>query len=432
MMIAARWRLAYPARMMLFGRVPRLSRPFVRAAFWDATGMGLLNGLAIPFYGVLARRMGAGDSLMALLAMAPFLGFLASLRIARLSGTVGWGRLLGWSRVACYLSLMGFAVMTGPVGFTLLATLIIATGSSVTSLSGNLLRGHIRPLFRGEAMKWMRVVAILGAVPLAWQAGGLFDVDATSYRIVFPLTGLLALATVPFLFRLPRRQSEVAFQDARTPALGEEFRILRHDRRFRIFLMVFFIGTFGEKIGMPVLPVYFADVLNLSYRHVATTLGIAGPLASIGGYFFWSHVARRTGNPLLVLAVCMTLKGIRPVALALAIYTDSPVELVAAAEAVFRFLIAGLDIASLLCVLDMAPAHKTPHYLGLHFWLMGVRGIAGPLIGWLFLATGVPLHLVFWLITVVVLVGGLGLWLLVVRSPADTGSSRVAGSGRRL
>ena len=384
--------------------------------------MGLLNGLAIPFYGVLARRMGAGDSLMALLAMAPFIGFLASMRIARLSGAIGWGRLLGASRVVCYLLLVGFAAVTGPVGFTVLATSIVATGASVTSLFGNLLRGHIRPWLRGETVKWMRVAMILVAVPLAWQAGGLFDMDATSYRIVFPLTGLLALTTVPFLFRLPRRQSEAAFQNARPPAFGEEFRLLRTDRRYRAFLAVFFIGTFGEKIGMPVVPVYFADVLDLSYRDVATALGIAGPLASIGGYFLWNHVARRTRNPLLVLAICMTLKVIRPVALALAVQVASPVELVAAAEAVFRFMIAGLDIASLLCVLDMAPAHRTPHYLGLHFWLMGVRGIAGPLLGWLFLATGVPLPLVFWIIAAVVLVGAAGLWILQARreSPAAT------------
>ncbi len=406
--------------MTLFGRIPRLSRPFVRAAFWDAAGQGLLAGIVTPFFGVLARRMGAADSLMALLAMAPFIGFLGSLRIARISGAVGWGRLLGWARVTGYLLLAGFAFTIGPVSFAVLATLAVAVGASVAGVNGNLLRSHIRPLFRGEALKWMRTIAIGTAVPMAWLAGGLFDADASRYRVIFPLTGLLALGTVPFLFRLPRRQGEAAFQNAKPPAFGEEFRILYGDRRFTVFLLVFFIGTFGEKIGMPVLPVYFADVLNLSYRDVAAALGIAGPLASIGGYFLWSHVARRTANPMLVLAVCMTFKAVRPAALALAVHADSPVALVAGAEAVFRFMVAGLEIASILSILRLAPAHRTPHYLGLHFWLMGVRGIAGPVLGWGFLASGVPLPHVFWIIAAVVLAGAAGLWLLLARGGRST------------
>ncbi len=401
-----------------------MSQPFVRAALWDAVGLAFIHGIGIPFYGVVARRLGAGDSAMALLAMAPFLGFLGSMRIARLAGNIGWSRLLGISRVISCFLLLGFAVTTGPIAFTILATVVVAIVSSSISLTGNLLRGHVRPGLQGDTMKWIRVTTVLTSVPLTWLAGNLFDVNVWSYRIVFPLAGLLALATVGFLFALPRRQIESASQRSRPLAFGEEFRVLLEDRRFGIFLLVFFIGTFAEKIGMPVLPVYFTDVLNLRYSDVAAALGIAGPLASIGGYFLWSKVARRTGNPLFVLAICMTFKAIRPAALALAMHTVNPVIVVASAEAIFRFMIAGLEIASLLSVLRLAPAHRTPHYLGLHFWFMGVRGILGPVLGWFFLVTGISLSIVFWIITGIVLVGAAGLWLLLQWNDASQRRAR--------
>ena len=409
----------------LYGRIPQMSRPFVRAAFWDAVALAFLHGMGLPFYGVVARRLGAGDGAMAILAMAPFLGFLGSMRIARLARHVGWSRLLGYMRLSCCCMLLGFAVTTHPVLFTLLATVIIAVVSSSTSLTGNLLRGHVRSTFQGDTLKWMRVTTVLTAVPLTWMAGNLFDVDVATYRIIFPLAGVIAAGTTLFLFRLPRRSMEHAFQRVAPLRFGEEFHLLKRDRRFGLFLLVFFIGTFAEKMGMPVLPVYFTDVLNLRYSDVAAALGIAGPLASIGGYFMWSHIARRTGNPLLVLAICMTLKAIRPAALALAMYASQPVVVVASAEAIFRFMIAGLEIASLLSVLRLAPADRTPHYLGLHFWFMGVRGIMGPIIGWWFLVMNISMSIVFGIITLIVLIGAAGLWLLLAQAKVQTSSDSV-------
>ena len=83
------------------------------------------------------------------------------------------------------------------------------------------------------------------------------------------------------------------------------------------------------------------------------------------------------------------------------------------AMAPFRLMVAGLEMASTLCVFQMSRARSVPTYVGVHYWFVGVRGVVGPVIGVALYKSGILSVVgIYWLITAIVLIGGIALLVL--------------------
>ena len=80
----------------------------------------------------------------------------------------------------------------------------------------------------------------------------------------------------------------------------------------------------------------------------------------------------------------------------------------------FRFLLAGLEMGALLSIMKMSSPQEIPVYMGVHFLLMAVRGIGGPLLGLALLDAGVAIQFIYWIVCGVVLAGGVMLAALAV------------------
>lgn len=184
------------------------------------------------------------------------------------------------------------------------------------------------------------------------------------------------------------------------------------DRLFMVFMAVFFIGTLGEKLVMPVIPIYFVDVLNLSYTDVGSALGIYGPSLAIAGCFIWSWAIKRF-NPLSILTVCMFMKSLRPFLWGGAVFLSEPLIAIKIGEAIFKFAIVGLEMAGVLAVLEMAPSDRVVKYMGIHYWLMGLCGIGGPCIGYILLKLNVNFFAIFMIVGTTVIAGGIALLFFI-------------------
>ncbi|MCY2930015.1 MAG: MFS transporter [Planctomycetota bacterium] len=399
--------------MNLAARVPARSRAFFRAALWDAAGGGVVGGVFGTFVGVAAYRLGASPFLLTVLSIAPFIGLLASVPMSRLAYRFAWAHLAGLTRIAGRVVLLAFAPVTGAGAFVWLASGISALQAAGAGFFDSLMQSHVRTPVRAPLLRWMRILPVALSLPAAWAAGVFLDADHAAYRWLFPAVGLLSAFTCAGLLFLPRRPLETQ-TDGRRVGLLAEVRILNRDRAFLVFMLVYFVGTLGEKLTGPSTPMYLVDQLHLSNSQIAMATGIAGPAAGIAGYLLWARLLSRV-HPLFVLTFCMTAKALRPILWALAAYSPHPLAILAAAEISFALLIAGLDLAGLVCVLRMVRGDQGPLYLGIHYGFMGVRGLIGPVIGlWLYNA-GVPMADIFWITAGIVLVGGLALWVFVRR-----------------
>ncbi len=402
-------------------RVPASSRLFVGISLVDAVGLGLVAGAVDPFAGVVARRLGASPEMLTALALAPFLGFLVSAPASRLSYRLRWGPLLGGFRLVTYGLLFTFAWIVDPLVFVAVMLAIRFVDGPSRSLQHSMFKVNLRARGRPALLQWLRVVALLVSVPVAWAVGYGLDQQLGAYRVLFPVAAALAALTALPLFRLPRRRSEQDLS-AQSPGLFAEWGVVRRDPRFLWFMLALLVGTFGEKIVMPLTPIYFVDELQLSNRDVGLALGIWGPVLGLLGYLFWGW-RLRTDRPLTVLIVVMFVKALRPALWGLAAQVETPLHCVIAGEAIFRFLIAGLDIAMMLAVLEMARPQDLPLYLGIHYWFIGVRGVAGPFVGLALMRAGMPLPSIYFLIAGIVFAGGVSLLAFAFsRSPFGAGT----------
>lgn len=392
-----------------FRSIPRLTHPFLRVGCLHVIGSAILFvGLVLPFQGFLARRrLNATDEQLLLLSMAPFGGFLLTMLTTRLAAQFRQSRIAGVVTLLARLPFLGMAFVTTAAPFT--ALLCFGHVFSAVSFASfnSLQKIYVPAKARASLLTWFRILPILVAVPLTAAAGRFLDQNPHGYQLLFPIAAALSVCMAAGFFFLPRRTREQRILD-RPVRLFEEFSLIKRDRRFAWFVGVFFIGTLGEKIGMPVQPVYLADELKLSYSQVGDTLGVVGPSLAIVGYLVWGAALRKI-RPITILTMCMFGKAIRPMLWALAAGADNPMMLLVPGQAVFRFCVSGMELSAILIVLKMSNNRDLPLYMGLHFGLMGIRGLGGPVIGWCLLKTDVSLSAIYWLIAGIVVTGGVAL-----------------------
>jgi hypothetical protein len=372
----------------------------------------MVVGTVLPFVGVLARRRGASPELLAVLSVAPFLGFLMAAPAARFSGHVRWGVLVAVQKILSRAVLICAAWVNGALGLVLMAMGFHAVTGAGLPFGHGLLKTQVHGRAQPDILKWIRVLALGASVPVAWVAGKLLDTHPDMFRWLFPCAGIVGVLTaIPFLGLRPRPGESGA--EKKTPGLLDEVRVLRRDTRFALFLLVYYIGAFGEKVTMPVQAIYFADILDLRYEEVGLAMGIWSPLLAIAGFFFWARCLR-TVRPVPMLAACVLIKATRPVLWALAPETSSPLLYVIIGQCVFQFVIAGLEMGSIVAVLRMSDRGDAPAYVGIHFFLMGTRGLLGPALGLTLYRAGMSIPGMYGLVAAIVLTGGLALAGLVI------------------
>ena len=390
-------------------RLPRQSRTFLWPALAEGVSGAVFAGAVLPFAGVLARRMGASAEALWLLAISPFFGYLLSFAVTRLCAYVRWGRLMALLRILTWAPLFFLAVYGHHVSvFVVLLMLNYMVGATSHAFFQALFREHVRERFRAGLIVVQRVVKVLFLLPIAWGVGRLLDAEPGHASLVFAVSAVFGVALALPYWPLKPRASERR-GGSRPPSLAEEWRVLVSDRPFRVFMLAFFVGTLAEKIGMPILPIYFADVLDLRYEQVGLALGVAGPLLATGGFVFWGMQTRR--RPLFNLILwAMILKSLRPILWAAAPLLPEPFPFVVIGEGIFRWMVAGIEMGAILAVLRFAPAHRAHLYVGIHYALLGIRGLIGPAIGWGLYRLGVPVQGILVVIAAVVLLGAFSLW----------------------
>jgi hypothetical protein len=445
-----------PDRAGRLMRVPVRSRRLLTVEMVvSMLSTSVLMSLMVP-QGVLARRLGASSNHLTLLSMSIFLGFLFTRAGRRLTRYVHNGVLIFALRLLAGAALGMVYFVTGPLQFVLVMILFRMLDGATVPSQKTVQKDFYPAPARGMLMAWVRIVAVVGAMGLSWWIGVQLDESQDSFRWVFPVMGaLLAGGSAAFLF-IPDRATRRSHN--RQQADIGEWDVFKEDRRFRRFLLIFFIATFAEKMLMPLQPILMADRFNTSYKELATVFGIAGPLAGIVGYWVWARVITER-RVFTVLAIVFFVKALRPLLFALApaggaglMHSDvsmaglAPVlsgsdylPYLVTGEMAFRTMISGLELSSLLAIMAMADDRRMPVYVSLHFLFIAIRGIAGPLIGnGLYQAyeifwPGRPDHIgirsIYVLAAVIVIVGALGMVWLARKEGAGARETGSAGEG---
>lgn len=131
----------------------------------------------------------------------------------------------------------------------------------------------------GSALDYL-ITAIL---PLGM--GLILDDYSLSWRILFPLSAVLGLASTFFLLKLPRKLPPKPIETSETEevfSLKDELlkpwklalNLLKTRPDFAQFQWGFVLGGAGLMVMQPVIPVFFVDILNLSYTKMLLAMAV--------------------------------------------------------------------------------------------------------------------------------------------------------------
>ncbi|MCS6841448.1 MAG: MFS transporter [Roseiflexus sp.] len=297
------------------------------------------------------------------------------------------------------------ALLTGAPWLLALAALFWIAEALPSPAYAHIMQQIYPPRYLGRAMSAVRIevaAVVLVATPITGWA-----LDQVRRQLLFALAAIFGIA-LSLVFSRVRPVDGVAGATSQ-PALRTLFPIVRHDRRFALYLLVLTVYGFGAVMALPLYPIVQVSRLQLSY----TTIGYLNLVQSIfwpAGFFVWGRLLDCYG-PLWVLRLSILLAVFVPLAYVWAgdAWTLLP------AFICQGLMQGGFELGITTGVIDLAGRGRVMEYTALQAATIGVRGVLAPLLGALLLGAGVSETLVLGIAVGLVVISWMPLG--AIRSP---------------
>lgn len=427
--------------MFLKSFIPRHARESYR---WDSRSVwlfGLYAGFTTPFFGVIARRMGANNFEMEMLVASTAIGNVIAMFVACLMQNRQKMPYLFWlnSVGRGMLVLMAFATTRPEFVF------LVFTSQLLSCLAGPAYAMIMKDAYpddcRGQVMGTVRIGMTLAMMVAGLYAGKLMDTGLPwwwvvlftlaaaflisgevqgirnkilvgagvvalgllaipllayrlDYRVVFPVGGVLGVLSIWMFTHMYEKPVPPPDVQENTRAnvglyfhnLGHMFRVPIIDWRFGLYCLAFLVFGFGNWLRGPLVPMLQVDALQINDVTVGV-LAMVTSAASMGAYFAWGWLMDRF-NPFFTLLAAFLLQGIVPLLFAWVAPDHMAVTIMVIAAVMQGLVGPGIELGALTAVFHFAKGEDIPIYMALHNFLVGIRGIIAP-----FLGTEVLLHM---------------------------------------
>jgi MFS family permease len=325
-------------------------------------------------------------------------------------------RTIGFA-VTCWLIARGIFIFTFLV--TKASWLLVLTGifwllESFPSPAYARIAQKIYPARnRGQIMALVRIgmaFVVILTVPLAgWL------LDRVGYQVLFPIASLMGLLST---WRFARLQvNEGPLPPRQTKSLLVMWRVAGQDRRFVFYLLAFVVYGLGALLGFALYPAVQVDQLGLSYGEIGF-LGLTQSICWLLGYIYWGRQIDRRGS-LWVMRTSFALYSIVPFSY---IWATNGWLLLPAFIAQ-GLVSAGVDLGIVNASIALAPADRVEEYSAVQSTVIGLRGMAGPIIGLFLLRLGLTDRVIFAIGGGLILVAALMLSWLIMLKPSDRGKA---------
>jgi Major Facilitator Superfamily len=200
---------------------------------------------------------------------------LINKRKDRLLGNLVWARFLG------HVPFFFFPFISNPWFFIAAFGLYMTLARGTIPAWMEILKLNIPGVSRERIFAYGSAFSYIGSGILPFALGWIMDAHFQAWRWIFPATAFFSLAAVIFTYRIPI--SLDAFSSAKPSALiswrqqllqpwKNMWTLLRERPDFARYQVGFMLGGSGLIVMQPALPVFFVDVLNLSYTELVVAL----------------------------------------------------------------------------------------------------------------------------------------------------------------
>lgn len=370
--------------------------------FWY-TGM-----ILFPF--VLAKSLDAPAWQVTLAVVMETTGMMLALYWGQLMQHGGRRRGLFWSGLlGRVVTVAALAVHTSTQMLWLLGIVYFFTALVYPAQNG-ILQENIHPSRQGKVFGRGALVQHLTAAGLSLVVGWVLNRNPDYFRYVYPVLGIVGFLYPLILAGLPRPQDDATHDPPRyftVPRLplgavkwrrlpraiiqpfAEAVRTFRDDRNFAWFEGNFMIYGIAYMMLIPVVPLFFANELHLSYQEISSSrvligsLGVAllGPLAG---------QLQDRFHAVGLSTLSFSIVALYPAALAAGAWLNGaahPALVAYAAFGIYSIGMAGIMVTWNIGSLAFAPKGQGGYYQGIHVTMVGIRGVLGPAIGFVVLET---------------------------------------------
>lgn len=259
--------------------------------------------------------------------------------------------------------------------------------------------------------------------------GMLMDGFEHSWRWIFPISALLGIISTVFLWRIP--STPIQKQDksypqpllATPPSLKEKFllpwkrswELIKSRPDFAQFQIGFMFGAAGLMVMQPALPMYFVDVLSLSYTEMLLAIAVCKAIGYAATSPLWLRYFRKID--IFTFSGTVILFG----ALFPFLLLGAPYHLIwlYLAYVIYGMMQAGSEFGWHMSGPVFAKEEDSSIYSGTNVITVGIRGCIAPLLGGL---------LCSWTNSTTVMLLGSMLCLLAARHLIAYGKAHVSTS----
>ena len=386
----------------------------------EALPFGALEA-AYAFIAVLLVRMGATNLEVGMLSALPNLAvFLMAVPFGTFVQTrrnaVPWyarGRALG----QCVIPAVGVVVLLAPADMVVPLVLVCAGACAIFQAFADLVFWVVMEGVTGPDGRYELLGHRLG-LKMGVSAGTQAAIGTFLTRAPFPLgyglvfTGSAVNVVLGYRYS---RTLRIPDNPPREPApasvsipnrIAGLVREVGGERRFVAFAGVHTLFSFGVRMALPLLPLWYVRELDASDAFIGIVGTVAATMTMVG-YFLWRRPARRFGGARVLVPTTIGV-AVFPLALTYA-HTDA---LVLVFVAIYAFCVAGMDLAIFDALMNVIPADRSVRFAALDTGAVNFAGVVAPLTGAV-LASLLGLGPALVCAAVIGLMGAVGLPLIV-------------------
>lgn len=228
----------------------------------------------------------------------------------------------------------------------------------------------------------------LGTAILPLGIGWILDDFSLSWRILFPLSALIGLASTFFLLRLPKHSPKVielspfSLKNELLKPWHQAWQLLKERSDFAYFQWGFMLGGAGLMVMQPMIPLFFVDVLNLSYTKMLLAMSVCKAL----GYAIASPLCLRLFHRWNIYTFSGTVTILAALFPLLLIASQFNIAFIYIAYFLYGIMQAGSELSWHMSGPLFAQDKESSPYSMTNVLFVGVRGCFAPPLGSLLFA----------------------------------------------
>jgi MFS family permease len=331
--------------------------------------------------------------------MSTFVGLLLNVWIGHLSEKGDKALWVFWPGFISRLLVCGALIWVSPWVFLMVLGASNIIGTFGGPAYNSLMRSNYSHRNRGRLMGIIRIgIQVVSALAAAF-AGWFMEFNHVGYQILFPVAGALGMCSSWIFFRIKARRPPLATESRAAMAIQEPpegFRaslaLIARDKLFLVYMAIYFVAGFPDKLLVPLEPIRFIDELGMNYGAAGLIQGTIPLMGAMAGYFIFIKLAHKV-SPFILLMATAVLASSRFLNTAVA---TNPYHLIPGA-----FLNgmgnAGWDLLPLFSIMLFVGHQRISLYFGFFSTLVGVRGLIGPVLGSWMYSAGWRIADIYWL-----------------------------------